>query len=149
MQFKVSREDHSSKSRILQEGYLHSSSVFLSMSTWCLLYLFIVVLCLICILAKPLFVRIARKNESINYISILCYINGLNSIMSLNLLYMPDHHIWCFNQICTQWELVHFGGYIIGLYKGNEITWRQGFLLNKNYKPCMVIIWIIFISTMT
>ena len=60
---------------------------------------------------------------------ILCYVNGLSSIMSLNVSYMLGHHIWYFNQICTQWELVHFGGYIIEFSKGNEITWRQGFLL--------------------
>ena len=54
--------------------------------------------------------------------------NDLILIEYLIILYMLDHHIWCVNQICTQWALVHFGGNAIEFTKGHEITWRQGFL---------------------
>ena len=54
--------------------------------------------------------------------------NDLILIECLIVLHMLDHHIRCVNQICTQRELVHFGGNEIEFTKGHEITWRQGFL---------------------
>ena len=129
MQFKYSSEEHSKQVK-KSSRRLSTFKFYLSLLVLCILFSFFLLFNYIyhvSWLSHYLLELQGRMNQWIISF-ILCYVNGLSSNVSLNVSCMLGHHIWYFNQICTQWELVHFGGYIIEFSKGNEITWRQGFL---------------------
>ena len=130
MQFKYSSEEHLKQVKESSRR-LSTFKFYLSLLVLCILFSFLLLFnCVYHVswLSHCLLELQGRMNQWITSF-ILCYVNGLSSIVSLNVSCIFGHLIWCFNQICTQWELVHFGGYIIEFSKGNEITWRQGFLL--------------------
>ena len=130
MQFKYSSEEHSKQVKESSRR-LSTFKLYLFLLVLCILFSFLLLFNYVyhvSWLSYYLLELLGRMNQWITSF-ILCYVNGLSSIVSLNGSCMLGHHIWYFNQICTQWELVHFGGYIIEFSKGNEITWRQEFLL--------------------
>ena len=130
VQFKYSSEEDSKQVKESSRR-LSTFKFYLSLLVLCILFSFLLLFnCVYHVfwLSHCLLELQKRMNQWITSF-ILCYVNGLSSIVSLNVSCMLGHHIWYFNQICTQWELVHFSGYKIEFSKRNEITWRQGFLL--------------------